>query len=71
LLVRQFLNILFRAFGKKIRRSISPTKFKPNLYAEIRQTLFAVRQIASLLCVQKIRPNILVKLTPNQRRTTV
>jgi len=29
-------------FGEKICRSISPTKFKPNLCTEIHQTLFAL-----------------------------
>jgi len=33
--------------GRKICCSISPTKFKPNLRAEICQTLFAICQICA------------------------
>jgi len=40
-------------FGKKIRHSISPTKFMPDLSAKICQTLFSVRPI----CVPKKASN--------------
>jgi len=36
-----------KVFGRKFHHSISPTKFKPNLCAEIRHMLFAVLPICA------------------------
>ena len=46
-LVRQAKIYRYTEFVKKIRCSISPSKFRPNLCDEIPQTLFAFRPICA------------------------